>query len=99
MQVNIHEAKTHLSKLLLRVARGDEIIIARAGVPVARLVALEPQRRPLRLGIDRGRFEVPEDFDAPLPPEVLAGFYGDVPEASKPGKKPEGKRIRRPRKR
>jgi prevent-host-death family protein len=88
MQVNIHEAKTHLSKLLLRVPGGDEIIIARAGVPVARLVPVEPQRHPLRLGINRGRFEVPEDFDAPLPPEILAAFYGEVPKEGRREKKP-----------
>jgi len=77
MQVNIHHAKTHLSRLLQRVAGGEEITIARAGVPVARLVAVEPRRTPRPLGIDRGRFTVPEDFDAPLPDEVLAWFTGE----------------------
>jgi prevent-host-death family protein len=76
MEVNIHQAKTHLSKLLRRTMEGEEIVIARAGVPVARLVLVElgsPQRP---LDLDRGAYEVPEDFDAPLPPEVLAGFEG-----------------------
>ena len=77
MQVNIHQAKTHLSRLLQRVAGGEEITIARAGVPVARLVAVEPRRTPRPLGIDRGRFTVPDDFDAPLPDEVLAWFTGE----------------------
>jgi prevent-host-death family protein len=78
MQVNIHHAKTHLSSLLQRVAAGEEITIARAGVPIARLVALETAwaRRPLDL--DRGVYGVPEDFDAPLPPEILAGFKGEL---------------------
>jgi prevent-host-death family protein len=72
-EVNVHEAKTHLSRLLLRVAGGEEIVIARAGKPVAKLVPIEP--RPQRiLGQDEGLFEVPDDFDAPLPDEVLALF-------------------------
>jgi prevent-host-death family protein len=72
-EVNVHEAKTHLSRLLLRVAGGEEIVIARAGKPVARLVPIEPE--PQRVfGQDEGLFEVPEDFDAPLPDEVLALF-------------------------
>jgi prevent-host-death family protein len=76
MVVNTHRAKTHLSRLLRRVAGGEEIMIARAGVPIARLVSVQatPGARPLDL--DRGRFEVPEDFDAPLPAEALAAFEG-----------------------
>ena len=76
--VNIHAAKTHLSRLLDAVADGEEILIARAGRPVARLVPLEgataPQRR--QLGRLAGQFSVPEDFDAPLPDDVLNGFEG-----------------------
>ncbi len=90
MEVNIHEAKTHLSRLLQRVAGGEEIIIARAGVPVARLVAVEPRRTPRVLGIDRDRFEIPKDFNAPLPDEVLALFEGRKPKRA-------GKRNRRTR--
>jgi prevent-host-death family protein len=74
MEVNVHHAKTHLSALLERAERGEEIVIARAGKAVARLVPVK--RQPIRLGIDRGRFEVPPDFNSPLPPEVLASFYG-----------------------
>jgi prevent-host-death family protein len=76
MEVNIHQAKTHLSKLLRRTMEGEEIIIARAGVPIARLVSLEHGKAPRPLGLDRGVFEVPEDFDAPLPPEIIAAFEG-----------------------
>lgn len=72
-QVGIHEAKTHLSRLLRRVAAGEEVVIARSGRPVARLVPVDDVR-PRELGRDRGRYEVPEDFDAPLPDEVLAAF-------------------------
>jgi prevent-host-death family protein len=71
--VSVHEAKTHLSRLLRRVAAGEEIVIARSGHPVARLVPVEGSRR-RELGRDRGRFSVPEDFDAPLPEEVLRSF-------------------------
>jgi prevent-host-death family protein len=72
-EVNVHEAKTHLSRLLLRVAGGEEIVIARAGKPIARLVPVEPKTQ-RSIGQDDGLFEVPEDFDAPLPDEVLALF-------------------------
>jgi len=77
--VNIHEAKTHLSRLVEQAAAGEEIIIARAGKPVARLVALEKAKLPPRqFGSMKGQFEVPDDFDAPLPPEVLDLFYEDI---------------------
>lgn len=72
-EVNVHEAKTHLSRLLLRVAGGEEIVIARAGKPIARLVPIEPKTR-RAIGQDDGLFEIPDDFDAPLPDEVLALF-------------------------
>jgi prevent-host-death family protein len=72
-EVGIHEAKTHLSQLLRRVAAGEEIVIAKGGKPIARLVPIEgPKRR--ELGRDRGLFEVPADFDAPLPEAILADF-------------------------
>jgi prevent-host-death family protein len=71
--VGVHEAKTNLSKLLERVSAGEEIAITRRGEEVARLV---PPRRgqPRRFGIDRGRWVVPDDFDAPLPDDVLTSF-------------------------
>lgn len=73
-QVNVHEAKTHLSRLLQRVEAGEEVVIARAGKPVARLVPVETASR-RRFGLDAGVFTVPDDFDEPLPPEVLERFY------------------------
>ncbi len=77
MEVNIHEAKTHLSRLLQRVAAGEEVTIARSGVPVARLVAVEPEKKKIRpLGMDRGRIWIADDFDAPLPDDLLKLFYG-----------------------
>ena len=72
-EVNVHEAKTHLSRLLVRVAGGEEIVIARAGKPIARLVSVEPKPQRV-IGQDDGLFEIPEDFDAPLPDEFLAFF-------------------------
>lgn len=71
--VNIHEAKTHLSRLLRRVAVGEEIVIAKGGRPVARLVPVARPRARL-LGTDRGKFRVPPDFDAPLPEDLLGEF-------------------------
>jgi prevent-host-death family protein len=75
--VNVHEAKTNLSRLLARVGLGEEIVISNRGVPVAKLVPFQtPNERLASLGIDKERFAVPDDFNAPLPDEVLAGFEG-----------------------
>ena len=71
--VNIHEAKTHLSRLVERVAQGEDIVIARAGRPVARLVPVPPDQ-PRPLGLDAGVVVIADDFDAPLPPELIADF-------------------------
>jgi prevent-host-death family protein len=74
IRVGIHEAKTRLSELLRLVDSGQEIEIARGGEPVAKLVPFHP-RENRRLGIDRGVYSVPEDFDAPLPDDVLESFH------------------------
>lgn len=71
---NIHEAKTQLSRLVDEVAAGDEIIIAKAGKPMARLVPLAPGRKKRQLGILEGKLKVPDDFDTPLPDDVVALF-------------------------
>jgi prevent-host-death family protein len=76
-EVNVHDAKTHFSQLLRRVAGGEEIVIARAGKPVARLVPLDAPRTPRVLGRDRGKIWIADDFDAPLPPEIRAYFEGE----------------------
>jgi prevent-host-death family protein len=78
MEVNVHQAKTHLSKLLRRTMEGEEIIIARAGVPIARLVSVEQEKAQRPLDLDRGLYEVPKDFDAPLPASVVALFEGNA---------------------
>jgi prevent-host-death family protein len=82
MEVNIHEAKTHLSRLLQRVAEGEEVTIARAGVPVARLVAVENKKSVRPMGFARGEIWMADDFDAPLPDDLLAAFYGEAPAKS-----------------
>jgi prevent-host-death family protein len=93
MEVNIHEAKTHFSRLLQRVANGEEVTIARAGVPVARLVAVEPKKGKVRpLGMDEGRIWIADDFDAPLPDELLKEFYGGTLPELEPPAKPRRKR-------
>lgn len=74
--VNIHEAKTNLSRLVEEVAAGGEVIIAKAGKPMARLVPLATAPKRRRLGLFKGRLNVPPDFDAPLPEGVLASFEG-----------------------
>jgi len=71
--VTVHEAKTHLSRLLRRVETGEEITICRGDQPVARLVPVTFGRS-RRLGLDQDVFEVPDDFDAPLAEHVLDDF-------------------------
>ncbi len=72
--VGIHEAKTHLSELVEDVLYGEVVVITRRGIPIVRLVAVDehPKRT---FGVDVGKFEIPEDFDAPLSNEVLELFY------------------------
>lgn len=74
-QVNIHEAKTQLSRLIERAARGQDTIIARAGKPVARLIAYQPPREPRQPGQWRDRVRIGDDFDM-LPAAVAAAFRG-----------------------
>ena len=76
--INIHAAKTQLSRLVDKAAAGNEVIIARAGKPIARLVPLAPPAATQRrvLGRLAGQLIVPEDFDAPLPSDMLDAFEG-----------------------
>lgn len=74
--VNTHEAKTQFSKLLKRVAQGEEILIANRGVPVARLMPIPANSARRQLGKYEGRITIAENFDAPLPEELLAAFEG-----------------------
>lgn len=78
-QVNIHEAKTHLSRLVDRAASGEEIVIARAGRPVARLAPLIVEPKPRRSGIWKGKGSIADNFDDPLDEEFEAAFRGERP--------------------
>ena len=76
VQVNLYEAKTQLSSLVERAAKGEEVVIAKAGKPMARLVALRPQLKPPRKSGQNllGVTYIADDFDAPLPEDVLKDF-------------------------
>ena len=74
--VNIHEAKTHLSRLVEQAAGGEEIVIAKAGKPIARLVPIETRPQPKHLGLLKGQIRVPDDFNDPLPDGIAAAFEG-----------------------
>lgn len=83
LQVNVHEAKTHLSRLLDQAMAGEEIVIMRSGKPLVRLAPVEaaPARR--IPGSAKGEFVVPDDFNAPLPDEILDAFEGRRPRRKK----------------
>ena len=75
--VNIYEAKTRLSQLVERAAAGEDVVIARAGRPIARLPRLQRPARKRRLGLLRGRLRIPDDFNRPLPEDVVRAFAGE----------------------
>ena len=77
--VNIHEAKTHLSRLVERVQAGEEIVIAKAGRPAARLVPIEGARKPVKIGGLKSRAPVPDDFNTMFEKEIEAWFAGASP--------------------
>ncbi len=85
--VNIHEAKTHFSKLLHQVEGGEEITISRAGVPVARLVPIRSGKPTRDLGLWNGQIWMSDDFDGPLPPEIQAYFNGGMDDDDQPCEK------------
>ena len=76
--INLYEAKTQLSQLGDRAAAGEEIIIAKAGRPLARLVPLGARLQPRPLGLLRGQVRISEDFDDPLPETMRLGFLGET---------------------
>ena len=76
-KVNIYEAKTRLSELVEEAASGSDVVIARAGRPVARLTRLVGATRKRRLGLLDGKFRIPDDFNRPLPDDLLRSFEGD----------------------
>ncbi|MBX9701589.1 MAG: type II toxin-antitoxin system prevent-host-death family antitoxin [Acetobacteraceae bacterium] len=77
--VNIHEAKTHLSRLVEQAARGEGFIIAKAGKPMVKVVPIDPPPPATnRLGFMQGEFTVPDDFDTMMQDEIIAMFEGDI---------------------
>jgi prevent-host-death family protein len=76
--VNIHEAKTHLSRLVERAAAGEEIIIAKSGKPMARLTGVDIERIPRTPGSSRGRIRMADDFDSPLPERLKKLWFGKL---------------------
>lgn len=72
--INIHEAKTHLSRIVEDVAAGHEVVIAKAGKPMARMVPIGGAPLPKKFGLLKGRIKVPDDFNTPLSDEVLGEF-------------------------
>ncbi len=76
--VNLYEAKTHLSELVERAAAGEEVIIAKAGKPRARLLPLDSVKALRKPGGWEGKIWIADDFDDPLPPEILAAFNGEL---------------------
>ena len=74
--INIHEAKTHLSKLLLRVLAGEEIVIGKAGRPIAKLVPFEQKMDVRKPGSAKGKIWIAPDYNAPLPDDILDAFEG-----------------------
>jgi len=75
--INIHNAKTHFSKIINQVLQGNEIVIARDGNPLIRLIPYTEKNRVRRGGQLKGLIKISDDFDAPLPEEILKQFYGD----------------------
>lgn len=75
-KINIHEAKTHFSKLVESAMNGKETIIARSGKPVAKLVPIFKEKPKRRLGVLKGKINIADDFDGPLPDDILASFEG-----------------------
>ena len=82
MQVNIYQAKTRLSELVEQAHRGETIVIAKNGTPLAKLVPLDaPAKSKIVFGLMKGEIEIADDFDAPLPDDLLALFEGRDPDA------------------
>ncbi len=74
--VNIYDAKTRLSQLVDQAAAGQDVVVCRNGKPLARITRLQEPKPGVRFGVLQGVFQVPADFDAPLPPSALASFEG-----------------------
>ena len=83
MQVNLYEAKTRLSELVEQARQGETVVIAKNGTPMAKLVALDvPPKPKIIFGLMKGEIDIADDFDAPLPDDLLSMFYGPDPALS-----------------
>ena len=79
IRLNIHEAKTHLSRYLDRLTQGETIILCKRNIPIAEIRPLPPAQNTRRpIGLAKGQFEVPPQFHEPLPPEIIASFSGET---------------------
>jgi antitoxin (DNA-binding transcriptional repressor) of toxin-antitoxin stability system len=77
IRLNIHEAKTHLSKYLKRLAKGETILLCKRNIPIAEIRPIPPVKKSQRpVGLAKGQFQVPPEFHEPLPAEIVASFYG-----------------------
>jgi prevent-host-death family protein len=74
--VNIYDAKTRLSQLVDKAASGEDVVVSRNGKPLVRITRLDDRKRSIKFGVLKGKLTVPQDFDVPLPDEVLRGFQG-----------------------
>ena len=74
--VNIYDAKTRLSQLVDKAASGEDVVVSRNGKPLVRITRLEEAKRRVKFGVLKGKVTVRDDFDAPLPDDVLASFEG-----------------------
>lgn len=78
IKLNIHEAKTHLSRYLGKLARGETILLCKRNIPIAEIRPIPPQRKSKRpIGLAKGQFKIPPEFFEPLPADVLDSFYGE----------------------
>ena len=77
LSVSVYETKARLSQLLNQVEQGEQVIITRHGKPVAQLLPVTPAAKHRKLGTLRGRLRIADDFDAPLPDELIAAFEGE----------------------
>ena len=80
IKLNVHEAKTHLSRYLTRLSEGEKIVLCKRNVPIAEIRPIKPARSERRpIGLAKGLFEVPDEFFDPLPDEMLDAFEGKLP--------------------
>lgn len=77
MLINIHDAKTHFSKIINQVLKGEEVIISKSGKPLIKLIPFAEETKSRKGGQLKGLMQISDDFDAPLPDEILKQFYGD----------------------